>query len=80
MKFDWVEDLRPFHNGEVLKVGRWIVGCVEYRSRSKTDIGNMAAITMLPGLKELLTYCVTSEQAKERVESAVKFWFDGLEK
>lgn len=76
--FEWEDDKRVFHSGEVLRVGKWIVGEVCYESRTKGETNNYAAKSMLPGLKEILDYYKTSEEAKSRVERATKKWIADL--
>ena len=76
--FEWELDKRIFHNGDVLRVGKWVVGEVCYESRTKGETQNYAAKTMLPGLKPTLDHYATSDLAKERVERAIVFWINAL--
>ena len=76
--FEWEDDKRIFHSGEVLRVGKWIVVEVCYESRTKGETNNYAAKSMLPGLKEHLDYYKTSDEAKSRVERATKKWIADL--
>lgn len=76
--FEWEDDKRIFHNGEMLRVGKWIVGEVCYESRTKEETNKYAAKSMLPGLKQHLDYYKTSDEAKIRVEIATKKWIANL--
>jgi len=77
-KYTWEGDKRIFHNGELLRAGKWIVGEVCYESRTKGENKHYAAKSMLPGLKNHLDYYETMDEAKARVERATKNWIDGL--
>jgi hypothetical protein len=74
----WETDTRLFQNGQYLIIGAWKVGYVEYRSRSQGETNNYAAISYLPGLKEILDYYKTQDEAKKRVESASLRWISKL--
>lgn len=76
--FEWENDTRIFRNGQVLRVGEWVVGEVCHETRPKGENNNYAAKSYLPGLKETLDYYETIDQAKNRVESATKKWISKL--
>lgn len=76
--FVWEDDERIFHNGEVLRVGKWVVGEVCYESRTKVEMNKYAAKSMLPGLKKYLDYYKTIDEAKDRVERSTRRWFSDL--
>jgi hypothetical protein len=60
---------------EHLYLGRWRVGGTFYNAcRDKDDQNVWGAACRLPGLKDVLWHFVTREEAKAKVEKAVKHW------
>lgn len=76
--FRWEKATGPWASGEVLVAGKWAVGSAGYASRSKGDTKNYAARSRLPGLKEVLDYFETMDEAKARVERATAYWIRNL--
>lgn len=76
MESTWEKDTRPFHSGKVYRVGKWIVGHVEWVSGSRNDPKplNYGAYCNLPGMKELLGKYETEIEAQTKVENAVNYW------
>jgi hypothetical protein len=76
--FLWKPATGPWASGDVLYVGKWPVGSAAYASSSKGDTKNYVARSRLPGLKEVLEYFETMDEAKERVERATRYWLREL--
>jgi hypothetical protein len=76
----WEQDTRPYSSGVILFLGKWKVGGAYYNScRSKDDPNKYEAKCYLPGIKDTLDYYTTEDEAKKRVEEAVKHWIDKSE-
>ena len=76
----WEHDNRQYTSGEILKLGKWIVGTAYYDSgRSRDDPCKYAAKCSLPGIKLNLGFFESSEEAKARVERAVNHWIEHAE-
>ena len=60
---------------EVLYLGNWRVGSVQYdAATNKSDNKKYAAYSRMPGHKTPLAHYSSPEAGKERVEKAVKRW------
>lgn len=71
----WEKDTREYTAGSILLLGKWNVGSAYYNScRTKDDPLKYAATCSLPGIKKVLDYYATEQEAKDRVEVAVKYW------
>lgn len=77
MNIEWVK--LP-DNHDVLFLGKWRVGGVYYSGMvSKGDLNKYKAYCTLPGIKEVIGHYATVEEAKSRLERAVKHWIKGTE-
>jgi hypothetical protein len=71
----WEKDIREYTAGSILILGEWNVGSAYYNSfRAKDDPLKYAATCSLPGIKKVLGYYATEQEAKDRVEVTVKYW------
>jgi hypothetical protein len=76
---EWKPATGPFASGEVLYLGKWPVGSVNWVSGSKGETKNYGAFSKLPGLKQLLDKFEKEEDAKARVEKATRYWLSKLD-
>lgn len=71
----WEQDARKYSAGKILLLGKWKVGSIYYDScRPKDDPLKYCASCNLPGIKTILDYYATQEEAMTRVETAITYW------
>lgn len=76
---EWKKNTQRYACGELLMLGPWNVGGVDYSgSTSKDDPKKWAATCKLPGIKNVLAQYETPSAAKDRVEKAVRHWLSQL--
>jgi hypothetical protein len=76
----WERKTGQYACSEVLYAGQWDVGKVNYDSATSIrDKNKYVAYCKLPGIKETLGHFETEQEAKTRLESAVKHWMCRLE-
>ena len=72
---EWKTDTRQYSNGELLYLGKWLVGGYHYdSSRGRDEPNKYLATCRLPGIKDSLGYFKTSDAAKIKAEFAVTMW------
>lgn len=75
----WKRDNAKYSSGALLMLGAWDVGGAYYDSgRSRDDPLKYAAACRLPGIKGHLGHYATADEAKAKVEYAVKYWIRKL--
>jgi hypothetical protein len=75
---EWRKDTAKHSNGEVLFLGPWVVGGIQYDSLcSRGDKMKYVAMCKLPGVTER-SHFSTAQEAKKNVEAAVKHWMSKL--
>jgi len=78
-KIKWETNTRKYGSGEWARVGKWVVGAYYWDAgRSTRDDKAYRATCYLPGIKDDLGNYETVEQAKARVQSAIKHWFQAI--
>ena len=71
---------RQYESGSRLFLGKWEVGTTHYDSCwTKNDPFAYIAACNLPRIKSRLDNYKTEEEAKKRVERAVKYWIEKAE-
>ena len=76
----WKINTAQYASGEILFLGAWNVGGYHYDGcRSQDDPLKYAATCKLPGIKRLLGYFKTGEEAKAGAEKAVAHWLSKLD-
>lgn len=76
MNIKWRPLTGPYQSGQEAYVGKIILGHVNYDSlRSRDDPKKYEATSTLPQIKINPSHFLTSEEAKAKVEYAIKFWF-----
>ena len=64
----------------IARVGKWEVGHSNWRVlKSQADQRKYVARVTLPGLKEVQGYYENSDEAKAKVETAIRHWFNHIE-
>jgi hypothetical protein len=75
---EWKKDTAENSNSEMLFLGPWVVGYVEYDSlSSKDDMLKYVAACKLPGVTGHTRFS-TAQEGKKDVESAVEYWLSQL--
>ncbi len=71
---------KPSYGGVDCFLGKYKVGGVFYSGMvSKGDPNKYKAFCELPGLKPVIGYYSTQEEARQKIESAVLHWVKGAE-
>lgn len=74
----WERDPGQYAIGSVLMLGRWMIGRADDDGMvERGDPKRWKASCYLPGIKRDLGRFATGEEARERVEKAVKVWMRG---
>ena len=76
---EWKKPTHQFATGEIAYLGRWNVGGYHWNS-VRRDGDDWVVSCKLPGIKDTLGSFATKVDARARLEIAVTFWFDNLDK
>ncbi len=72
---EWKNDTKRYSAGEILYLGHWPVGGAHHDTTvPRGTKAKIRASCSLPGLKDCQGYFETLEEAKARVEKAVRHW------
>jgi hypothetical protein len=71
----WEPDLALYANGDYGRLGSYAVFYVSWNSGSR-DLGDWKLNCMLPGIKNVLGYYKTKEEAKEYAQKVLTHWIE----